>query len=560
MNKNLIYALALENAVSFNGKASHGSVLGILIAQDPSVKRNIKEVAKVLNKIIKEVNSMSLEEQKEKFSNLKHLIKHEEKTERIGLPELKSAEKGVVVRFAPYPSGPLHIGNAKQLILNDEYAKKYDGKFLLVYDDTIGSEEKTISKDAYDLILDSIKWLNIKVSDIYYKSKRLEIYYKYALELIKKDRAYVCFCPSDVLRKNREKQIECKHRNYSVKENIDFWNMMLKKKFRPGTSVLRIKTSMNDPNPAFRDRVLFRVSDRKHPLTKSKYFVWPLLEFSWAIDDHLLEITHILRGKDLMMESQMEKYIWDIFGWEHPEIIHTGLVRIEGIKLSKSKSKREVTTGKYKGWDDPRTWSLQSLRRRGLKIESIRNFLLKSGLSKNDVTLPIEDLYAENRSLIENKSNRYFFVQEPKLITVRNFKGRNVAINLHPNFPERGKRIFKVKNKFYINKKDFDLLKEGNVYRLMDCLNFTKTINEFVFHSLEYDKFKDKGSRIMHWLPNNGNLKASVVMDDGSVVSGLLEKNASKLKVDETCQFERTFFVILDKKNKNNYLFYFTHK
>ena len=560
MDKNLIYALALENAIKFDGKASQGAVIGILIALDPKIKENIKDTIKIVNQIIAEVNKLPLKEQQQKFSKLSHLIKHEEKTEKIGLPELKNVENGIVVRFAPYPSGPLHIGNAKQLILNDEYAKKYGGKFLLVYDDTIGSEEKTISKEAYDLILEGLKWLDVKVSGIYYKSRRLEIYYKYALELISKDKAYVCFCPSDILRKHREKGLECKHRYHSVKENLDYWKQMLKKKFKPGQAVLRLKTSMASPNPAFRDRVLFRMSGRKHPLTKNKYFVWPLLEFSWAIDDHLLNMTHILRGKDLMMESEMERYIWDIFGWTQPEIIHTGLVNIEGIKLSKSKSKKEVTSGKYKGWDDPRTWSLQSLKRRGFKPEALRRFLLKSGLSRNDVTLPIEDLYAENRDLIEKKANRYFFVESPKLIAIENFKGRQASLNLHPDFPERGKRKFKVGNKFYINKKDFDLLREGNFYRLMDCVNFIKSKGKFIFHSLEYEKFRDRGSRIMHWLPYQANLKASVVMADGSIANGLLEKNASKLKLDEICQFERTFFVKLDRKSKSNFVFYFTHK
>ncbi|MBI2670839.1 glutamate--tRNA ligase [Candidatus Woesearchaeota archaeon] len=559
MNKDLIYALALENAIKFNGRASQSSVTGILISISPSIKSNIKEASKLIAKIIEEVNSMSLQEQKEKYEKLKHLIHHEEKQLRIGLPELKNAEN-LTVRFAPFPSGPLHIGNAKQLVLNDEYSKTYNGKFLLVFDDTIGSEEKTISKEAYSLILDGVKWLDVKIDSTYYKSDRLEIYYKYALELVKENKAYVCFCRPEELRKNREKGLECSHRNYSIKENLEFWNQLLKKKFKPSQATLRIKTSMQHKNPAFRDRVLFRISKRSHPRTKNKYTIWPLLEFSWAIDDHLLGVSHIIRGKDLMMESEMEQFIWNIFNWANPEIIHTGLVNIKGIKLSKSKSKEEVQSGFYKGWDDPRTWSLQSLRKRGIKPKAIRNFLLKSGLSKNDVTVPIEDLYAENRALIEKESNRYFFVQDPKLIKIQNFKGRDVSLNLHPDIPERGKRKLKVKNSFYINKKDFDVLREKELYRLMDCLNFTKQKNKFMFHSLDYESYKEKGSRIMHWLPEQGNLKASVIMDNYNIINGLLEKNASKMKINEICQFERTFFAKLDKKTNNVLLFYFTHK
>ena len=560
MNKDLIYALVLENAIMFTGRASAGPVIGILVAIDPEVKANIKELSQLTNKIVNEVNSLTLEEQKSKFKNLEPLIHHEEKVIKTGLPELENVDNNVVLRFAPYPSGPLHLGNAKQLILNDEYARRYSGKLLLVYDDTIGSDDKTISSDAYKLILDGIQWLGARIAKIYYKSDRLDIYYKYAIDLINENKAYICFCKSEILRKKREMGLDCEHRSYSISQNLDYFNQMLRKKFKPGEVVLRIKTSMTHKNPAFRDRVLFRISVRNHPRSKKKYSVWPLLEFSWAIDDHLLNVTHILRGKDLMIESEMEKFIWDIFGWKHPELIHTGMIKLEGIKLSKSKSKHEVTSGVYKGWDDHRTWSLQSLRRRGFLPEAIRKFLMKPGLSKNDVSLPIDDLYAENRALIDKDSNRYFFIQDPKLITIDKFKGRNVEINLHPDYPDRGKRKLEVNNKIYINNRDYIELKENKLFRLMDCVNFIKKKNRFIFHSTDYANFKDKGSRIIHWLPENGNLKASVVMDDGNIVKGLLERNASKLKINGICQFERAFFAKLDKKSKNEFTFYFTHK
>lgn len=560
MNKDLIYALTLENAIKFSGKASQGAVMGMLLAMNPDAKNHIKEVSKIIIDVLKDVNSMSLEKQKEKFSKLSNIIHHEEKKERIGLPELNNTESGVVVRFAPYPSGPLHIGNAKQLVLNDEYAKMYQGKFILVFDDTIGSEEKNISEDAYSLIKEGVEWIGAKIDETYYKSDRLEIYYKYAQEMIKENKAYVCKCSSIDLRSNRENSLECIHRNQSIDENLKLWNDMINKKLKVGQAILRIKTSMTNPNPAFRDRVLFRITDRKHPRTKLKYTVWPLLEFSWAIDDHLFGMTHIIRGKDLMIESDMEKFIWNIFGWKHPELIHTGMAQIEGIKLSKSKSKQEVVSGKYSGWDDPRTWSLQSLKRRGFRKEAIRKFLLKSGLSRNDVHVPIEDLYSENRDIIDKDSNRYFFVQNPKLIIIEGFKGKKVQLDLHPDNPEKGKRLFKVTNKFYINKSDFDSLKDDNIYRLMDCVNFTKSKDKFIFHSEDYESFKGKGTKIMHWLPKEEVIKSNVVMEDASIIQGLVEKNASNMKIDEVCQFERTFFAKLDKKSKNNYIFYFTHK
>ena len=331
--KDLILKYTLKNAVDYNGKANFNSVLGKILQEKPELKNNIKEIAKEINEIIKKVNSMKLDEQKSKLENYTF---EEKKHEEHKLPELQNVHKQVITRLAPYPSGPLHIGNSRQAILNDEYAKMYKGKMLLVIDDTIGSLEKPIIKDAYKLIPESLKWLNVKYDKIYYKSDRLKLYYKYAEDLIKLDKAYVCFCSQDKLRENRAKMLECDCRGNDVEENLKNWKKMFKLKENKAT--LRIKTSMQNENPAFRDRVIFRISDRNHPRVNKKYRIWPLLDFSWAIDDYLLDITHIIRGKELMIESEMERYIWELFDWPNREIIHTGLLQISGIKLSKSKS------------------------------------------------------------------------------------------------------------------------------------------------------------------------------------------------------------------------------
>ncbi len=353
----LIERYALANAFSHSGKAQAGSIIGKLIAEDPKYREQMKELAPKIAKIVSEVNKMKIEEQEKKLLKVfpeffeKKESKHEEKT----LKELPNAEQGkVVLRLAPFPSGPLHIGNAKTYLLNALYAEKYEGKLLLIIDDTIGSEEKQILKEAYDLIPEGLKWLGVNWDGpIIYKSDRLETYYKYAAELIKKGDAYVCECSAETLRKNRAEGKECIHRKQSVKGNLEKWEAMHKGKYKEGQVSLRLKTSMTNPNPAFRDRVLFRISDRAHPRVGKKYRVWPMLEFSWAIDDHLLGVTHVIRGKDLVMETEMCKFIWDILKWPYPTITHTGLVRLEGIKLSKSKAQKEVLSGAYAGWDDP---------------------------------------------------------------------------------------------------------------------------------------------------------------------------------------------------------------
>ena len=209
--KDLILKHALQNAVKYNGKASIGAVIGKVLQEKPELKSKIGEISKQINVIVNGINKLTVKEQEEKLKSMAPELlekKHEEKKEL--LPELSNVKGKPVLRLAPYPSGPLHIGNAYPYIVNDYYAKRYKGNLLLVIDDTIGSKEKDISKDAYKLIPEGLKWLGIKFSKIYYKSDRLSIYYKYAEELIKKDKAYVCFCSQEELRENRYRKLDAR--------------------------------------------------------------------------------------------------------------------------------------------------------------------------------------------------------------------------------------------------------------------------------------------------------------------------------------------------------------
>ncbi len=408
-----ILAYALKNALEHDGKAQPGSIISSLFHEGLE-KTQVKEIMPLIQETVKKINLMSKEDQEKEFKKERNEVSHRETRAEDELPELPEAKKGkVVMRIAPYPSGPLHIGNTRQLLLNDEYVKEYGGKLYLIIDDTIGSEEKQILPEAYKMIEDGAKWLDVKYENpVILKSDRLELYYKYAEELIKKGKAYVCYCNQETLRENRKAQKECEHRLQTPEQAMKEWKKMFSMK--EGQATLRIKTSMQHPNPAFRDRVLFRISERIHTKVKKKYKIWPLLEFSWAIDDHLLAMTHIVRGKELMIETDMEKYIMDIFKWPHPVFIHTGLLQFEGIKLSKSKGQKEVKEGRYIGWHDPRLWSLQSLEKRGIQPEAIRKFIVSLGINQNEITVPVDILYKYNRDLIRDNAVKATFENNAK--------------------------------------------------------------------------------------------------------------------------------------------------
>lgn len=547
---NEIKAYALKNAIEF-GRADSGRILPKLFNHGLD-KKDIKLVMPRVIEIVAEVNKKSAEERTASFGAYSSLIIENERKEGE-LPELENAGKKMVFRLAPYPSGDLHIGNARTYLLNALYAEKYGGKVLFMFDDTIGSEEKQADKEAYKLIKESFDWLGVKYEKpILYKSDRLEIYYKYAQELIENGAAYVCFCTQEQMKKDRDEGKECADRQMPIQEHLMRWKKMFDMK--EGGAVLRLKTDMQDPNPAFRDRVLFKISDRKHPRVGNKYRIWPSLEMTWFVDDHLLGITHIIRGKDLMMETQMEKFIWDIFKWKHPTVFHNGLVRLDGVgaKISKSKAQKEVKSGEFSGWDDPRTWGMHSLRRRGIKPEAVREFVKSLGLSDRDVVVPIENLYAINRKLIDEESNRYSFVEEPFEIEIKNKPDvKEVEIPLHPSKDKKRKEKI---DKIYVSYSDLQNNK-GKEVRLIHLYNIK--LDSKGEGKAEFSSAENKDIPKLNWVSHF--VDAQIYMPDGSYTKGLADAGVEKLKKGQIVQFERFGFCRFDNKSEGIYNFWFAH-
>jgi len=555
----LVLKHVLLNAVQHNGKADEKVVIGKVVSGNPELKDKISQVIKSIKTNVETVNLWPSEKQKIELEKMKIKIERKvEKEKKLELPPLPNAKKGkVVMRLAPYPSGPLHIGNARMVMLNDEYARRYDGKLFLVYDDTIGSEEKRLIPEGYKLVKEGLDWLGVKVHKIFYKSDRLPIFYKYAEEMLRKGLAYVCLCTAEELRANRKAGFECVHRKQTPEENLELWMSMLDGTYKEGGATVRLKTDMEHPNPAFRDRVLLRVSNRKHPRVGNKYHVWPLLEFSWAIDDHELGVTHILRGKDLVIEDLMEIFIWEKFGWKKSEFLHYGMLKMEEAKLSKSKSRAAIESGTLTGWDDPRTWSLQSLARRGIKPEAVRRFILRMGMSLADVTVPAEILYSENRKIVDAKAKRYFAVFEPMKISIGSvpkiLKNNVVTAPVHPDFPAQGKRTIPFDpNSVYIEKQDYEKY-NGEKLGLMNLFSVVLGKNtKFSSEKIEMNSQK------IHWV-SEPNAKIKIVMPNGEVKTAIAEPDIRKAGVGDIVQLVRNGFCRVDKRG-NDIVLYFAHK
>src|SRR5216110_906987 len=552
----------LQNAVFHGGKADAKAVLGRMLAEDASLRGRAQEVADHVERVVADVNRLPPEAQRAELSAIAPELL-ERTTTTVGpkeLPPLPNPVDGkVVLRLAPYPSGPLHIGNARAFVLNDAYAKKYHGKLLLVFDDTIGSEDKPLLPEAFEQVREGLDWAGVEFHEVLYKSDRIPLHYEWAEKLLSTGEAYVCECDAETLRKNREAMKACVHRIQSVDETIAMWKAMLAGEYAEGEAVVRLKTDMADPNPAFRDRVLFRIAERDHPRVGDRYRVWPMLEFSWAVDDSLLGVTHVLRGKDLVMEDQMETWIWDVLGIRtRPEFVHFGILRFKDLELSKSRYRREIAAGRLTGIDDPRTWSLQSLRRRWIRPAALREFVLSFGLSLNDIEVPAEALYAENRKRIDKDANRYFFVPDPVSVEISGLPPiEHVKAPLHPDFPGRGVREIAAGPKVHVPGEDFAKFR-GKEVRLKDFCNVILD-KRAKFVSME-NKDLPKIQWVMHGVNVHLVLPDATESPEPRELRGLGEPLVASLKVDDVVQFERVGFARIDHVSKAEVRAYFAHR
>jgi len=571
----IIRKLALINAVSFQGKASEKSVLGKLLAEKPELKTRVNEIAPVVSAIVKEVNALPLEEQRsiihEKWPGA---LRKEKREERRVLPPLINAEKyeRIVTRFAPNPDCVLHLGSARAIILSYEYARMYNGLFILRFEDT-DPRLKRSALQFIEFIREDLVWLGCRRDAEYIQSDRLSIYYDHAEKLLRGGQAYVCTCPPKKFRDHILKRKPCPCRDLTPEENLRRWDHMFDGTYKEGQAVLRIKTDLNHPNPAIRDWPALRIIDTKrypHPRVGDRYRVWPLYNFASAVDDHLTGVTHIIRGKEHLTNQRRQEYLYRHLGWDYPEAIHYGRLKIVGASLSKSEILRGVRSGTYKNWDDPRLATFAALRRRGIRPEAIRQMIIEIGPKPVDIVLSWENLYACNRKLIDPLANRYFFVQEPITLIVKGVATTFTAkILFHPDYPERGFRYLNVDSendeaRLMVSKRDQALFKKGSVIRLMELFNLRvesadETSIVASFHSQSYDEARRMNVPLVHWIPAWSGLPCSVIMPDGSIVTGLVEDALRNALVDEIVQFERFGFARVDSVGEKITV-YFAHR
>ncbi len=384
----------------------------------------------------------------------------------------------VITRFPPEPNGYLHIGHAKSICLNFGIALEYNGQCNLRYDDTNPAKEE---EEYVRSIEADVTWLGFKWSGKYFASDYFDTMYEYAIELIKKGKAYVDEQTADQVREGRGSFTaggrESPYRNRPVEENLDLFERMRKGEFPDGSKTLRAKIDMNSPNFNLRDPVMYRILHETHHNTGDKWCIYPMYDWAHGFEDSIEKITHSICT--LEFENHRPLYDWFINTvnegrpaekniW-HPQQIEFARLNLSYTMLSKRKLLQLVTEKIVRGWDDPRMPTISGFRRRGYTPEAIRAFCKHIGVNKFNSTVEINVLENFLRDDLNKRAWRKMAVLRPIKLVVTNYPAGQTEEFEVPNNPEdesTGSRKVTFSRELFIDDDDFKEVPPPKYFRL----------------------------------------------------------------------------------------------
>jgi len=555
-----IKLVTLRNAIEYDGKARLEAVISKTMASRPELRGNIKTIIPEVRRLLNQINSLAINEQKALLQEMSPTADIQKRAEKIsGLPPLYGAEIGnVVTRFPPEPNGYPHIGHAKAAIIDDEYARMYNGKLILRFDDTNPLTEKT---EYYEAIKEGISWLGIKPDLIKNASDDIFLLQDYGRKLVTSRGAYVCRCNQKTIQEFRSQGLECACRldNSSYDEAL---TEMFAGAFEPNEATIRFRGDMNSPNTAMRDPTLFRIIDGNHPILGTSVRVYPTYDFAAPVEDSLDGVTHAMRTKEYELRNELYNAILERLHLRRPVVSEFSRLEFEGLPVSKRKIKPLIENKSLSGWDDPRLPTLVALKRRGFLPEAIRKYVLSLGWTLSESKPPFESLEAFNRKIIDDFSMRLFFVREPVELKLINANPVNVSLKNHPS-SNLGSRSVQVNDTVYIARADAGKLSEGSIIRLMELYNIKITRLDLVNDKSRV--YADViGTGLSHdiqkiqWVAYNDKMPYRIIIpkklfsneefDRNSleIASGYAESFVSTLPVHSNIQFVRYGFCRLD--------------
>jgi len=550
---------ALLNAARHEGKAQVGPVVSKVIGEFPDLKTKARDVAQAVQNKVREVNSMAIARQKailqERYPEAER--EPEKRPGRVGLPALPGAVKGaVVLRLPPEPSGFMTIGHAMAFTINYVYKEMYAGRLWLRFEDT---NPRKVEKHYYESFRDGTRWLGIKWDYEKNVSSDLELIYDYGQKLLEEGNAYACGCDEAKVKRLRFAGEACEHREHSFQENLAIWEEMRSRRYGEGKYVVRLKGDMRSLDTSMRDPNIFRVVNHPHPLTGSRFVVWPTYDLEVVVEDELCKITHVLRSSEFHLELQA--LIRRLLSFHPVTTLQFSRFNFKGTPVSKRLLRPLVEKKLVGGWDDPRMPTIDGIKRRGILSQSIRDFTLQVGYTKSEHEYDWSLLFAVNRKLLDPTAKRLYFVPQPATLRVREAPRKRVTIPFHPD-RDLGERELSVKDKFLIPSPDLSAMEEGETFRLMELYNVKllkkggrEARGEYVTEDLIV------GTKKVQWTTDSG--KKIRVLEPGLLypedekfdekslrfTEGTVEEAFDSIKIGEIVQFPRFGFCRRDSKD-----------
>ena len=405
----------------------------------------------------------------------------------------------VVTRFPPEPNGYLHIGHAKSMCLNFGLAEEYGGRCHMRFDDTNPAKEE---EEYVDSILEDVRWLGWDWGEhLYFASDHFEKLHEFALDLIRKGKAYVDDLDQEQIRKYRgtltEPGVESPYRDRSVEENLALFRGMKDGEFEAGSRVLRAKIDMASGNINMRDPALYRILKTPHHRTGQEWVVYPMYDFAHGQSDSIEGVTHSI----CTMEYEDHRPLYDWFLDElevyHPQQIEFARLNLSNTVLSKRKLVQLVQEGRVSGWDDPRMPTLAGLRRRGYTPESIRSFCEQVGVAKRQNVIDIAMLEHAVRDDLNARANRVLAVLRPLKVVIENYPEGQAeyldAVN-NPEDPEAGVRKVPFSRELYVERDDFMEEPPRKFFRLAPGREVRLRYGYFITCN---DVIRDEGSEVI---------------------------------------------------------------
>ncbi|KAJ1987618.1 Glutaminyl-tRNA synthetase [Dimargaris cristalligena] len=384
---------------------------------------------------------------------------------------LKATGGKVVTRFPPEPNGFLHIGHAKAINVNFGFAKAHDGVCYLRYDDTNPEAEE---EQYFTSILETVKWLGFTPFQITYSSDNFQRLYELAIELIKRDKAYVCHCTGEEIKAHRGGEAkgprsDCVHRSRPIAESLAEFQKMKDGRYGEGEAILRMKMNMQDGNPQFWDLVAYRVLNTPHHRTGSKWCIYPTYDYTHCLCDSFENITHSLCTTEFRQSRESYYWLCDALEVYKPVQWEYGRLNVTNTVLSKRKLLKLVQAGLVSGWDDPRLYTLPALRRRGVPPQAINQFVREVGITTSTSTIEVERLDNQTRAYLDEHAPRLMAVVKPLRITLTNVPADQVTqltLPFKPRCPAMGEHTVPFSRDLFIDASDFRMEDAPDYFRL----------------------------------------------------------------------------------------------